>query len=226
MAQVTISPGDGDERDTWFESSVPDLVREGGTQIQMGYFSSTPRRIVIEMTLPDFLSDSTLFRAILRLSPSSIAQSAGGDFSIHRLTRPEWVASQATWNSFSTDNPWATAGGDYSEDLIYSFVSPLTIDPFDLEEDVNGVKILDFCIDAIENRDRKLILLFRKTVESGGNDSWRISSGEETLEFRPTLIFEFIDGFLLELRRATTSERVALLRARGIYNLPYSREML
>ncbi len=37
---------------------------------------------------------------------------------------------------------------------------------------------------------------------------------------------ELPDFFRQELRRASTSERIQLLRARGIYSLPYSREAI
>ena len=109
MAQTTLISSD----DTYIRSSVPTSNQEGAGSLFVGEYKSAVNDISHTLVKFDLSTIAgTITAATLRMKDK------GTDFAtnnrtmrVYRMLR-SWVASQATWNVYSTGNNWGTAGAE------------------------------------------------------------------------------------------------------------------
>lgn len=75
--------------------------------------TSVKLREIVKWTLPS--GSGTITQVSLYACVQGTLEN--GNVNVHQLTR-DFVESEATWDSYSTGNAWATAGGDFSSTII------------------------------------------------------------------------------------------------------------
>ncbi len=125
---------------------------------------------VLSFDLSAIPSGATINSASLSLYETTDAGSVSSavQFDLHELTQ-SFVESQVTWDDYSTGNPWATAGGDYSATVLSSItVNPNTssgVQTFATSGDFTTV--VQSALDGSESLE--LLLKLNDTDEAGSS---------------------------------------------------------
>lgn len=78
--------------------------------------SATTNRSLIKYDLSGLPDNAIIESAVLKLRIGTDLSDNARTFRIYKVKRP-WVVNQATWNVYSTGNPWQTAGGFGADDV-------------------------------------------------------------------------------------------------------------
>jgi hypothetical protein len=145
-------------------------------------------RAIIYFNLSGFTYGSaSITAAQLNMVVTSVGAS-GSAFKCHRLTRSDWVETQATHTIYKTSNNWSSAGGDYTWTDVVSWTAPAATGTCSITGMSNLVK------DAIDNRSSALHLLL-KSAEEGSvvhNDLIILANHAHNAEAnRPTLVITY-----------------------------------
>ena len=54
-----------------------------------------------------------IFRRVKYLFDNAARDPSGVEISVCKLTRTNWVDTEATWNQYKSGSGWSSAGGDY-----------------------------------------------------------------------------------------------------------------
>lgn len=114
MSTLTVQPS---SKDTMISEDSPNS--NYGSEIYF-YVSSqviggsgVNYRTILEFII-DIPASAVVTSATLYLYNHYRSNSAGRTYDVYRLTRTDWVESQATWNIYKTSSNWISAGGDYT----------------------------------------------------------------------------------------------------------------
>lgn len=113
MTPLTIQPA---SKDNTIDQGNPTLnLGSSEDLVVVSHDSNRNNRILLEVPLPASIPVGVTFSAAtLSLYKYFQAGFAGTrTYFAYKLTRTDFVESQATWNVFSTGNNWATGGGDF-----------------------------------------------------------------------------------------------------------------
>lgn len=112
MAELAVNP----TKDVYLSSKYPDTNKDSGLTF---LFCSTLvlseiGHAVLHFDISALPAGTTVSSAILDLKVYSFTQQAKGEtLEICKLSRTDWVETEATWNSYKSGTPWTTAGGDF-----------------------------------------------------------------------------------------------------------------
>jgi len=111
MTTLTLYP----TKDTCLEQQHPDTNRGAMDFLTLWDVYGGSWRDLLEFALSDLPAGATITSATLRLYYFfySGLDPAGYTAVAYKLTRTNWVESEATWNAYKTGSNWTTAGGDY-----------------------------------------------------------------------------------------------------------------
>lgn len=108
---LTVQPS---AKDTYLYSPDPDGNYGTDAQLRLNDKSIYTQRPILEFDISDLPAGATLISATLQLYYFYCdAPSAGKTVWAYKLTRTNWVETEATWNSYKTGSSWTTKGGDY-----------------------------------------------------------------------------------------------------------------
>lgn len=158
--------------DTYINAIQPNTNYGADNEFQVWANDGANRRGLLRFDLSEIPANATIFSATLYIyTPDS---KSGVQTAIYRVTAP-WSESNATWNS-----PWNTAGGDFSNQVVYASFSPDTPDCM-ITVDISGL-VTGWVNGSYENHGLML-------YSSGVNHAIRYVSKEEggNLTFRPRL---------------------------------------
>lgn len=121
-------------------------------------FASKLRRSVLHFDISDLPAGATINSAYMEINCIS-ASFIALEGSVHRLTQPGWVETEASWDDYASGVSWGAAGGDFDVVAEATFTQPLS----------NGVvqtgDITDLITDAITSRSSQLHVLIKQNNE-------------------------------------------------------------
>lgn len=111
-------------KDTRILNENPNLAYGNGVLSVYNNGGGNTQHTLITFDFSSIPLGTTITSAVLSLVTINSAggpwQQTGGEHTdIVALTR-NWIANQATWNSWATGNPWTSAGGDFNGNIYAS----------------------------------------------------------------------------------------------------------
>jgi len=201
---LTVQPAtqDGDILERF-----PDTSYGTGMLLVLLDLTTWTRRCLFEFDISSLPSNATITSATLGLYYNSYGNNDPNGKTVwaYKLSRTDWVDTEATWNIYKTGSSWTSAGGDYvtSNPSGGSTTFPAAADAW-MEWDVQ-----DIVEDAVANENAAEILLKYATegLASGHTDANLRASEHTTANTRPKLVIEY------KLVQTTAPSLDALLKA-------------
>jgi len=115
LARCSESVFQPSSKDTYVRSIAANNNFGSETCIRVADISGNVFRSILEFDISDIPTNATFSQGDLLLYYYlySGANPTGKSIWAYKLTRTDWVESQATWNKYKADSFWTTAGGDY-----------------------------------------------------------------------------------------------------------------
>ena len=109
---LTVQPA---AKDAYLKQDNPTNNYGAITSLQVQDYVDTTWRTLLEFDISELPPGATLNSASLNLNYYSYTTTdpVGKTIWAYKLTRPDWVEAQATWNIYKTGSDWTSAGGDY-----------------------------------------------------------------------------------------------------------------
>lgn len=108
---LTVQPP---AKDANIDSKHPDTPFGTDTWAEVGCYLGDPERAIVEFDISELPSGATLNSATLSLYKcGEDSNPEGRIYWAYKLTRTDWVESEATWNVYKSGLSWGTAGGEY-----------------------------------------------------------------------------------------------------------------
>jgi len=110
--ELVVQPS---SKDTYFRLSYPDNNYGGLAYLTINDDWDNVYRGILEFDISGLPSGATLDSASFQLyyGSKSGTDPSGKTVWAYKLTRTDWVESEATWNSYKSGSAWTDAGGDY-----------------------------------------------------------------------------------------------------------------
>ena len=105
---------------------------------------------------------------------SGTTGTTGFGCTIDRITRSDWVYTQATWNIYKTANNWTAAGGDISTPQA-TFTSPTATGDQLITDQLSGM-----VTDAIANRSGQCLFRIKATDEGATDHIYGVYSDPDS----------------------------------------------
>jgi len=122
MTITTIQPS---IKDGTMNKGAP-TTNFNGTCMVRGEISAGTYRVLMAFELPElpegFVLDSVTLEIYYYVK--SEGDAVGRTYYAYRLTRDDWVTTEATWNQYKSGSSWSSAGGDYTATYGASAVVP------------------------------------------------------------------------------------------------------
>src|SRR3989344_410471 len=145
--------------------------------------SGLEHRFIVEFNISNVSSVNTITNAKLQLYLNSSSGFGNRTIKIYRLTS-SWNETTVNWTSFNSSNSWATAGGDYSEEIDYAVFSNTSgyFYNFTITSLVRG---------WVNGSYENLGLIFISNDSQAGNFTDFASSDAEESSQRPKIIIDY-----------------------------------
>ena len=124
MATLTIQP---ENTSTHIYEALP-TTNYSETWVYVRPTTDKNARTLLVFDFSALPAGATITNATLSLYQYLNDTMAGRTLDACRLTQTGWVATQATWNIYSTDNNWTSAGGDFTTTDKASATVPVGVD--------------------------------------------------------------------------------------------------
>lgn len=192
MAVLTLQ-GTG-VTDTALDSSVPDTDLSGGNYLYIGrYDTAWYGRSILKFDISSIPAGSTINSATLSFWVAIDYSNNNRDIGLYRILRTV-VIEQATWNSYSTGNSWATAGCDNTtSDREAGAISTKGITSTEAV-DSEIQMILNVALVEEKVSSGVLTLLLRNTSTESDDNYYLYSTNYATVGKRPKLVIDYTPG--------------------------------
>ena len=112
MPTLTVQPT---SKDTFLSEGLPSSNYGGSTFIQVRNWNEDIRRIILEFDISSLPSGATINSATLSLNYYAYDVTDPNGYTIwaYKLSRTDWVESEATWQRYKSGSNWTSGGGDY-----------------------------------------------------------------------------------------------------------------
>lgn len=186
VTTVTIQPGPADGLDTCLLENWPNDYSNGGDSVKsVGMDSDDTKNIrpLLKFNLSSIPSGAVVQNATLLVDLQTGNKANAIVFNVHALTA-NWTETEASWNSRSSTQPWATPGGDYDPFIFYR--GTMTKTPGWYPIDVS--RLVDFWLKGVFANHGMIMV-----PDNDNTVSWKyfFSSEENTAANRPKLIVNY-----------------------------------
>ncbi|KKN75204.1 hypothetical protein LCGC14_0383630 [marine sediment metagenome] len=183
MATLTVQPA---AKDTYLEEENPTTNNGADDFVFLRNMdASRNRRPILEFDISALPSNITITSATLSLRVYVSFRTVGETVRAYKLTRTDWVESEATWNIYKTGSNWTTAGGDYvtSNPAGGSGIAGVAGNWMDLN-------VLSVVQDAYDNSiDAEFLVRFETESEDSSGRRLSLRSSEYSIgAYRPKLV--------------------------------------
>lgn len=109
---LTVQPA---AKDAYLKQDNPTNNYGSITSLQIQDYELNTWRTLLEFDISELPGGATLNSASLELDYYSYTTTdpVGKTIWVYKLTKQDWVQSQATWNIYKSGSDWTTPGGDY-----------------------------------------------------------------------------------------------------------------
>jgi len=196
MAVLTLQPDNSTSADTYIGDTFPTTNSDGNGSLGVGERTggAVVTRFVIKFDLSSLPDNILISSAVLSLKIQQDLSDNARSFKIYRLKKA-FVASQATWNIYSTGNNWTTAGGFNAADCEQTAIGSADMTA---TETIDTVK--DFALTPTTKSGLDLGNGWLIKADTESDDAWQFySSDNATASYRPKLVITYTllpSGFL------------------------------
>ena len=169
---VTLQPTDSTAVDNYLHSSIS--VPHGNDQLQIGHQLGTLVRTVFEWDLTSITGRAhRVMAATMTLYEHTDEVSTTQTARCYRVTEDNMTES-ATWSTYDGSNAWATAGGDFSTNIVGTATIASTGGNLVMSDD----GFVDLVRDAIDNRHGYLRIIVATQEELDG-----VTTGTQRMKY-------------------------------------------
>ena len=112
LTEKTYQPS---TKDTYMYVITPNTNYNDEYSLSLRDVLGQTQRALLEFDISDIPADATFSQGDFSLTYYSYSGTnpSGKTVLIYKMTHPDWVEAQATWNIYKTGSAWTVAGGDY-----------------------------------------------------------------------------------------------------------------
>lgn len=179
-------------------SSYAKTTNDGGDALlRMGHLATGSvgiRRVVIKFDLSKLPQKAEIIAAVMKLTVDSNTSNNARTILAYRMKR-EWAEVQATWNVWSTNNAWQTAGATGTDDIEATPCGSGSVEKAPASGTVVEINMNTGSLQEMLNGTWSSNNGWLLKTNTENADFVRYHSREATEEtYRPTLIIDYTAG--------------------------------